>query len=1252
MRREFAFLTALFVCACAAFGQPTNDHFVNRTTLTGLDIRWFGTITGATIEPGEPPRGSFAPTASVWYAWSAPLSGDVEIGFSFVEFFAVFGVYRGTNLNDLVAVTNGVAVGTAKFRAQAGKTYSIAIDSGAGQTDAFWMALTLTPAPPNDNFAKATRVTGWNGWMQSSNAAASVEVGEPRHVGTNGPFGKSIWWRWAAPDHGMWQIDLSRLATNTALAVYNGSSVSNLTALASNRSSFGTTLTALSVRVAAGTEYFIAADHTNDVLIDFNFSFSPAPVNDYFTNRLTLTGNTGAVVATTVNATVEPGEPFISFGGQQTIWWTWTAPTTSPTTFQFVDQSHRLDVYTNNALGSLQALGGLDFLFQGFGRYVMPNARAGGAYQFRVRPDLAAGPFSFVWYQSSALASNNHLANRQQLAGTNIIVSGSLAGATREAGEPSHGAISGGSSVWYGWKAPTNGVVRFTLTNAGFNVVAACYRGTNYGALTMMVSDINTRSPGAATAAFNVTAGADYSIAVDSPFSSDTFSFAMLFTPAPPNDNFTNRIVLPGLDVTTSGTTLGASKETGEPNHAGSTSRTGTVWWTWQAATSGPVTIVAEGGPLDPVLAVYTGTQVGGLVPIVSNNDYLQNGVRDSLVTFNALAGTNYHIAVATTPLAAGDITLRIRRSLPPTVTWLQPTNDLILAPGSDMEFIADATDSDGTVTQVTFQVAATTTIVSTMTAPPYKLALTNLQYGTYAYRAYAVDDDGLIGTSTQRQVRVPPLNDYFTNRFIIPENTASVTGTMSGVTRDTNEPRQLAGAPRVAWWSWNALTNGRVYLAITNASGSRAVSVYYGVDVSALTLVATSSGGSRATFEVESGVQYQIAAETFGEGEVIISFITPAFAANDHFTNATMIVGTNAVIHASNVEATAEPGEPKHGGWDPGRSLWWTWTAPTNGTVALRTAGSTFDTTLGVYTGNSVSNLALVVSNRTASFSGNSVVTFTANAGTTYRIAVDGYFGAFGNVVLSFEFFNPPANDMFAQRIPLLGQTNIVSGNNAAATRESGEPSAFFGVNKTLWWTWTAPMSGRVIMSTEGSALKNTIGVFTGSSVSSLTSVGSAASLSSSNSVLQFDATAGTAYQIQLDSQSTSGGELFLRVMQPDSAANDNFAQRFPLNGYVANVPGHNFNATRETGEPPHDGGQNRTVWWSWTAPETRSVSIVPHSAELPKMAIYTGSAIHGLSLIASNFPGGNAAGAATLNAVTDMPAILFIPRGFPSRQ
>src|SRR5205814_7267214 len=99
--------------------------------------------------------------------------------------------------------------------------------------------------------------------------------------------------------------------------------------------------------------------------------------------------------------------------------------------------------------------------------------------------------------------------------------------------------------------------------------------------------------------------------------------------------------------------------------------------------------------------------------------------------------------------------------------------------------------------------------------------------------------------------------------------------------------------------------------------------------------------------------------------------------------------------VNRSNVGATTETGEPYHGGNIGGKTVWWTWTAPSAGSVTINTSGSSFDTLLGVYTGTSVSGLTTVVSNDDI---GGGVlqsrVTFNAVVGTTYRIAVDGYNG------------------------------------------------------------------------------------------------------------------------------------------------------------------------------------------------------------------------------------------------------------------
>ena len=60
---------------------------------------------------------------------------------------------------------------------------------------------------------------------------------------------------------------------------------------------------------------------------------------------------------------------------------------------------------------------------------------------------------------------------------------------------------------------------------------------------------------------------------------------------------------------------------------------------------------------------------------------------------------------------------------------------------------------------------------------------------------------------------------------------------------------------------------------------------------------------------------------------------------------------------------------------------------------------GSSFDTTLGVYTGTTVGSLTSIAQDDEGGVGSSSRVVFTATAGVTYQIAVDGYFGASGNI-------------------------------------------------------------------------------------------------------------------------------------------------------------------------------------------------------------------------------------------------------------
>ncbi|HOC57449.1 MAG TPA: Ig-like domain-containing protein [Verrucomicrobiota bacterium] len=116
----------------------------------------------------------------------------------------------------------------------------------------------------------------------------------------------------------------------------------------------------------------------------------------------------------------------------------------------------------------------------------------------------------------------------------------------------------------------------------------------------------------------------------------------------------------------------------------------------------------------------------------------------------------------------------------------------------------------------------------------------------------------------------------------------------------------------------------------------------------------------------------------------------------NDDFASRIVLTGTSVIAAGDNTAATRETGEPYHANTASGSSsVWWAWSAPTNGPVTVSAFGDEHNSGnadfLGIYTGNSVSSLTLVASNAFGIPGYGSQTTFAANMGTTYYIAVDG---------------------------------------------------------------------------------------------------------------------------------------------------------------------------------------------------------------------------------------------------------------------
>lgn len=254
------------------------------------------------------------------------------------------------------------------------------------------------------------------------------------------------------------------------------------------------------------------------------------------------------------------------------------------------------------------------------------------------------------------------------------------------------------------------------------------------------------------------------------------------------------------------------------------------------------------------------------------------------------------------------------------------------------------------------------------------------------------------------------------TYRIVVAGYDTNETGTIrlrvtpNGVP-DTNAPTlavtsHLSGA--------NVITN-RITLAGTatdptpNSSGLSEVQVKVNGVVPATTAIGTTNWSASLLLQLGANTIEAWAYDNAGNlsGSVILTInYFPAPPINDHFVNAINLTnnsGSSAV--ADTALATKEFNEPNHAGNVGGKSVWWKFTAPANGVLAVSTTNSSFDTLLGIYSGSAVGALTNLASNDDSAFGSFSEAAVAVQAGLTYRIAVDGYGGAVGAANMRYTF-------------------------------------------------------------------------------------------------------------------------------------------------------------------------------------------------------------------------------------------------------
>lgn len=632
-----------------------------------------------------------------------------------------------------------------------------------------------------------------------------------------------------------------------------------------------------------------------------------------------------------------------------------------------------------------------------------------------------------------------------------------------------------------------------------------------------------------------------------------TASFTYPIAMPPANDAFANRALITAGSTQSTGTNVDATAETGEPRNptvAGGKS----VWWSWTAAASSSVTISTTGSSFDTTLAIYTGTSVGGLVLIGSNDD--ANGVQ-SAVTFSAVGGTTYAIQVDGYSGATGAVTLNHPQ------TGAAPGAPVIVTNPANTSVLVGQPLSIQVVAQgdapLAYQWYRNEQLISGATS------------ATYAKPSAALGDEGeyqVIVTNPKgtalsaiayvaiEQTAIIPENNDFSAATVITGASGRVRASNRLATGETGEPNHASASTPLAsvWWKWTPTANGQLTLDTFGSSFDTTLAAYTGTALGSLTARGSSNDAdstlqSRVTFSVLSGQSVWIAIDGAGsaEGSIVFNYLFQPDAVsvpNDNFAARTVLGSGTQAVTGSNIGATGESGEPDHiGASSPLASAWWSWTASQTGTVVIDTNGSDFDTVLAVYSGSSLAGLTLVAGNDDGGEGTNSRITLAVQSGQVLQIAVDGFGSAQGGIDLNVTFTpgtpQPPVNDNFASSFLIGPGIDLVTGSNQFATGQTDEPSHHIsGVVplNSVWWRWTAPSNGTLTIDLAGSEfnaeeMDTILAVYRGTAVNALTFVASnddnPDDLETLTSKVTFSVTAGLTYHIAVDGFGSEVGNI-----------------------------------------------------------------------------------------------------------------------------
>lgn len=1223
--------------------RPANDSFASAVTLTGASPGASQSNAGATLEASEPVIAGSYGGASLWWKWTAPASGAVIADTAGSSTKAIIGVYTGSTLQNLTLIGSAIpAAPTASvpnprptavmFTAVEGTTYYFSVDGDFGSAGTMVLHLSFTY-----NFTTLAGLAGSSGTTNGIGSAArfnrpngscvdasgNVYVADLNNhairkiapdgtvttfaglAGTAGytnATGTSARFNYPtgivlAPDGNFYVTD----GSNHAIRKVTAAGV--VTTFAGPTSAATGTTDGTSTAARFSSPAAIAVDAAGNLYIadSQNHAIRKVTTGAVVTTIAGLKGTSGALDGTGTAA---------RFNGPEGI---------------AVDTVGNLYVadYSNHAIRKITPAGVVTTL---------AGALATSGY---VDADLTAARFSgpngvTALADGSVLVAEygNSLLRKITTDGYVLTLAGTVAGYADGTGlgikfnGPATIAVDASGRLYI--PDQNNHVIRrgiltsapaapsISLQPQGVRIISGSTVTLTSGALGNPFPTYQWKKGGVdvpgATGATLVLANAQpadsgsYTLVATNSLGSATSEAAVVnILPLPANDSFNNRSRLVGDSLALSAYNFSATAQSGEPSFAGEPASR-SVWFTWTAPANGNVTFDTIGSSFDTRLAVYRGETLANLTLIAESAS--ATGAKFSKVRFDVTAGDVYQIVVDGVGGASGDFRLTYDYSwnftqYAGTINTAGTANGTLTAAQFNIPesiafdaagniYIADSANhcirkiaaSNGAVTVFAGLAGTAGTANGTGTAArfntPYGLAADssgNLYVAdtvNHAIRKIVISTGavttlaGTIGTSgyadgtgTAAKFYTPAnvacdaagnvyVTDY-NNRVVRKITPAGVVTTFAGTANTVGNSPRYFNTP----WGIAVDAAGNVYVADT-------------ADIRKIT-----PDGTASYF---AGDQNNATGYADGFGSVA-RFNTPAQLAIDAAGNLYVADYLNQVLRK-----VSPTGEVRTIGGHPGESAYLAGTAdeayfsnPVG--IAVSSGGFMYVSSGGMHIvivgGRQIAPRAPTIATQPfdqSAAAGSSVSFVVVSAGfpaptyqwrkngspisgatssiltlnnvgagdvSSYDVVVTNASGTVTSRAAALTLAATPANDAFANAATLTGTSAFATGFSTTATAEAGEPAhAGAAAAKSLWWTWTAPSAGAVIVDTSGSAADTRLAVYTGSAVNSLSLIAENDDASAGGAArVQFNAVAGTTYRFAVDVNGSSNGAVRVAV-------------------------------------------------------------------------------------------------------------------------